>query len=516
MIPSGRILPFLPLLAATDLVFVARRLSSNQGIGLMNQSKSRESPSRKKHRRIRKAQARITKVGPEATTATAAAKPVPAPALINPHAAAIDVHSDNHVVCVGPDQVQTFGAYTVDLHAIAEHLKQHGVTTVVLESTGVYWVPLFELLESRGFEVSLIEPSQARHCGARPKTDVADCQWLQRLHTYGLLRPSFRPPEWVLALRGYWRQRQMQVRYAAGHVQHIQKALEQMNVKLTEVAADIMGMTGTRIIQAILQGERDAKKLAGLRDPSCKKSAAEYAKALEGTWRPEHLFALKQAFDLYQFHHQQIAECDQRVAEELARLPNRAADKPFQPRPRRCGRKSNDVHFHATEPLFKALGVDLTLIDGIEVNTALVILAEIGVDVSRFPTEKHFASWLRLCPQLEQSNQRRKKRSPRRGKSRLAQALRMAAQAVSRTKTPLAMFYHRIKGRLGGKGAITATAHKLAVLVYRLLKYGVEYVRQSLDEYAAKVKAQMERSLRRKAALLGYELVPKTPAAQPS
>ena len=188
----------------------------------------------------------------------------------------------------------------------------------------------------------------------------------------------------------------------------------------------------------------------------------------------------------------------------------------FQPRPRRCGRKNNDVRFQATEPLFKALGVDLTLIDGIQVNTALVILAEIGMDVSRFPTEKHFASWLRLCPQLEESNQTRKKRPPRRGKNRLAQALRMAAQAVSRTKTPLAVFYHRIKGRLGGKGAITATAHKLAVLVYRLLKYGVEYVRQSLDDYAAKVKGHMERSLRRKAALLGYELVPKTPAAQPS
>jgi transposase len=482
----------------------------------MSQSKSRECPTGKMHRGIHQTQARIGKVDVEATTSAAALKPVPVPEVINLHAAAIDVHSDNHVVCVGPNQVRTFGAYTVDLRAIADYLKQPGVTTVVLESTGVYWIPLFEVLESRGFEVFLIEPSQARHCGARPKTDVLDCQWLQRLHTFGLLRPSFRPPESVLALRGYWRQRQMQVRYAGSHVQHIQKALEQMNVKLTEVAADIMGMTGKRIIEAILQGERDPKKLAGLRDPSCKKTEGEYAKALEGTWRPEHLFELKQAYALYQFHHRQITECDQRIEEELARLPNRAADKQFQPRPRRCGRKNNDVRFDATESLFKAVGVDLTLIDGIEVNTALVILAEIGVDVSRFPTEKHFASWLRLCPRLEQSNQTVKKRSPHRGKSRLAQALRMAAQAVSRTKTPLAMFYHRIKGRLGGKGAITATAHKLAVLVYRLMRYGVEYVRQSLEEYGAKIKEQMERSLRRKAALLGYELVPKSPATQPT
>jgi len=478
-------------------------------------SKTSKSRSRQKHRRIRKAQQRIQKVGVGATAA-ASATPVPAPAVVHAHAAAIDVHSDNHVVCVGPNQVRTFGAYTVDLRAIADHLSQYGVTTVVLESTGVYWVPLFELLESRGFEMYLIEPSQARHCGARPKTDVLDCQWLQRLHTFGLLRPSFRPPESVLALRGYWRQRQMQVRYAASHVQHIQKALEQMNVKLSEVAADIMGLTGTRIIQAILDGERDAKQLARLRDSGCKKTQEEYAKALEGSWRPEHVFALKQAFALYQFHHQQITECDQRVAEELARLPNGAGNKPFQSRPRRCGRKSNDVRFNATEPLFKALGVDLTLIDGIDVNTTLVILAEIGVDVSRFPTEKHFASWLRLSPQLDQSNQTQKKRSPRRGKNRVAQALRMAAQAVSRTKTPLAAFYHRMKGRLGGKGAITATAHKLAVLVYRLLKYGVEYVRQSLDEYAAKVRKQAERSLRRKAQQLGYELVPITPAAEPA
>jgi transposase len=478
--------------------------------------KTHESPSRQRQRRTGKAQATLGKVGVEATAAAADAQPVPAPEVVNPHAAAIDVHSDNHVVCVGPNQVKTFGAYTVDLQAIVEHLRRHGVTTVVLESTGVYWVPLLELLESRGFEVFLIEPSQGRQCGARPKTDVLDCQWLQRLHTFGFLRPSFRPPESVLALRGYWRQRQLQVRYAASHVQHIQKALEPMNVKLTEVAADIMGLTGTRIIEAILHGERDAQQLALLRDPSCKKSASEYAKALEGTWRPEHLFALKQALALYQFHHQQITECDACVAAELARLPNRAADKPFEPRPRRCGRKNNNVRFEATEPLFKALGVDLTLIDGSEVTTALVILAEIGVDVSRFPTEKHFASWLRLCPQLEQSNRTRKKRSPRRGKSRLAQALRMAAQAVSRTKTPLAAFYHRIKGRLGGRGAITATAHKLAVLVYRLLKHGVEYVRQSMEDYAAKVKDQMERSLRRKADQLGYELVPKTPAAEPS
>jgi transposase len=216
---------------------------------------------------------------------------------------------------------------------------------------------------------------------------------------------------------------------------------------------------------------------------------------------------LKQAGELYQFHQRQITACDRQIQDELATLPDRAGAKPFTPRPRQRGRKRNDVRFAAAQPLFKALGVDLTLIDGIDVTTALVVLAEIGVEVSQFPTEKHFASWLRLCPCLEQSNHTTTKRPPRKGKNRLAQALRMAAQSVSRTQTTLAVFYHRIKSRLGGRGAITATAHKLAVLIYRLLKYGGEYVRQSLEEYAAKVREQSERSLKRKAAALGYDLV---------
>ena len=299
--------------------------------------KTAESPTRKKQGKIKNAQARVQKLRIEPTDRGAGAATAQPLAVVHLHAAAIDVHSDNHVVCVGPQQVQTFGAYTCDLEAIADHLSGHGVTTVVLESTGVYWIALFELLESRGFEVFLIEPSQARQCGARPKTDAHDCQWLQRLHTFGLLRPSFRPPESVVALRGYWRQRQLLVRYAASHVQHMQKALEQLNVKLTEVASDITGLTGTTIIEAILRGERDPQRLATLRHPRCAKTREEYAKALAGTWRPEHLFALKQAHELYRFLHQQILECDQQVSAELGRLPDRAGDKPFQPQPRLRG-----------------------------------------------------------------------------------------------------------------------------------------------------------------------------------
>ncbi len=449
----------------------------------------------------------------------------PVMTVVHPHAAGIDVHSDMHMVCVPaatadeptsgglPANVRRFGANSADLRAIADWLADCGVTTVAMESTGVYWIALFELLESRGLQVWLVEPGQLSRCGARPKTDVLDVPWIQRLHAYGLLQPSFRPPDAIVALRAYHRQRQMQIRYAASHTQHMQKALEQMNVKLTEVVADITGLTGRKIITALLDGERDPRVLARLRDPKCKNDEATIAAALEGTWRPEHLFALRQAFELYQFHHQQIDQCDAMIQAELDTLPKRSGDKPRADKPRRCGRKANDLSFDATGPLFRALGVDLTEIDGIDVGTALVILAEIGVDVSRFPTEKHFASWLGLCPRQHESNKTIKKRGPRKGKNRVAIALRMAAQAVGRTQTPLGQFYRRIKSRIGGKGAVTATAHKLAGLVYRMLKYGTEYVRQSLAEYDQKMRRQLERSLQRKAAALGYQLVPVAPMA---
>ena len=281
-----------------------------------------------------------------------------------------------------------------------------------------------------------------------------------------------------------------------------------MNVKLTEVVSNITGLTGMSIIEAILVGERDPIKLAKLRDERCHSSEDQIALALQGTWRPEHLFELRQAYDLYQFHHRQITECDQQVQAELAKFPNRAGEKTRTVKPRRNGRKSNDIRFDAKGPLFQALGVDLTMIEGIEVGTALVILAEIGVDVSRFPTEKHFASWLRLCPPQNQSNKTNRRRGHRKGTSRVTIALRMAAQAVGKTKTPLGMFYRRIRSRIGGLGAVKATAHKLACLVYRMLKYGQEYVTQSMEEYEANMNANMLKMLKRKAAAMGFQLSP--------
>ena len=432
--------------------------------------------------------------------------------LVNPNAAGIDVHSDMHMVCVPADRdgnpVRQFGANTVDLEAIAAWLEKCGVTTVAMEATGVYWIPLFELLESKGFQVHLIEPGQLSRCGARPKTDVLDAQWIQRLHSYGLLRASFRPPDSVLALRAFVRMRQMQVRYAAGHVQHMQKALEQMNVKLAEVVRDITGLTGLSIIDAILAGQRDPDKLAELRHERCKRTKAEIALALQGSWRREHLFELRQARELFRFHHQQITECDQQIQAELANLSNRAGEKTRDATPRKCGRKRNDLRFGAKDLLFRALGVDLTLIEGIEEGTAMVILAEVGADVGRFPTEKHFASWLRLCPPQNESNNTKKRRFRRKAASRVTTALRLAARSVGRTNTPLGLFYRRIRSRIGGLGAVKATAHKLACLIYRMLRYGEDYVTQSMEEYEAKVKANTLKALERKAAAMGYQLSP--------
>ena len=433
--------------------------------------------------------------------------------IAHPHAAGIDIHSDTHWVCVGAgaDQVQKFGAYTIDLEAIADHLRACGVTSVVMESTGVYWIPLYELLEARKFEVFVVEPGQLHSCGGRPKTDRLDCQWLQRLHTYGLLKGSFRPPDWILALRTYHRMRQTLIREAAVHVQHMQKALEQMNVKLTEVISDITGVTGLAIIKAILAGERDANVLARLRDQRCQRDEAEIARALAGIWRDQYLFELQIAYSLFQNYQEKITLCDKQIEAELAKLPVRSGDKPLPEKNKK--KHKNDFHFDACGPLFKALGVDLTAIEGIDVKTALVILAEIGVDVSKFPTEKHFTSWLGLCPRNAMSNKTQKKKGTRKGKNRVKQALKMAAQAVGRTMSPLGVFFRRIKGRIGGVGACTATAHKLARLIYRMLKYGTEYVVQGMEQYEAKIKAQLERSLKRKAAELGYELTPK---AQPA
>ena len=444
--------------------------------------------------------------------------------ITHPHAAGIDIHSSVHWVAVPPGDappapadhssqlpahVRSFGTCTADLADLADWLGQCHIRTVAMESTGVYWIPLFELLEARGVEVYLVEPRQSRHAPGRPKSDVLDCQWLQRLHSYGLLSASFRPAEQVVVLRSYWRQRQMLIRYAGMHVQHRQKALEQMNVKLAEVVKDVIGVTGYAIIRAILSGQRDPHELAQFRHGLCKRTQAEIARALHGNWREELLFALRQAVESHTFYREQLRRCDEQLQTYLASLQDRTEGRPQPPRTRRRYSKGvNEPAFDVAGALYRMAGVDVTVLEGMEASTALAVLAEVGPDVSRFPTVKHFTSWLGLAPQHQGSAGKIKSRRVRRGACRAGRALRLAAQGLHHARHALGAFYRRIQARVGAPKAIVATARKLAERVYRLLRYGAAYVCQGAEAYEAAYRAKLVKGLARRAAEFGYLLEP--------
>jgi transposase len=450
-------------------------------------------------------------------------EPTPSFTLQHRHAAGIDVHSDVHFVAVPPADVpaawvnpephlppgvRKFGANTGDLEALAAWLKECHITTVAMEATGVYWIPLFELLQQQGFDVILVDPRQTKHAPGRPKSDPEDCQWIRRLHSYGLLTGSFRPRDEVVAWRGFQRQRAMLIRYAGQHVQHMQKALEQMNVKLTEVVADITGMTGMKIIKDIVRGVRDPHKLAKHRDERCKASAAQIASALHGNWRKEHLFELKQAVALYEFYQKQIRACDVEIEACLRGFADQSGGAALPAKAQASRRKKNEPAFAVRELLFRMAGVDLTLIEGISEQTALVVLSEIGIDLRAFPTAKHFVSWLGLCPQHRSSNGRMLSRRVRKGANRAARALRMAAQGCHHAKNALGAFYRRIQARCGGPKAVVATARKIAERVYQLLRYGEAYVRQAEAAYEEQYRQRTLTGVARKAAAMGYRLVP--------
>lgn len=432
--------------------------------------------------------------------------------VLHPNAAGIDIGEAEHWVAVPPHRdpqpVRRFGTFSTDLHALADWLLACSVTTVSMESTGIYWIALFELLESRGLQVVLIDPRQAKRAPGRPKTDVLDCQWLQRLHTYGLLSGAFRPEEQVCVLRVYLRQRQMLISRAAEHIQHMQKALQQMNLKLTQVVSDITGVTGMSIIKAILAGERDRLKLAQLRDPRCKHSEADIAKALEGTWRAEHLFALRQALELYEVYQQQRLECDREIEAHLHTFADQSDGQPLPRASKTKKPKANAPSFDARTLLYQMTGVDLTAIEGIEASTALVILSEIGTDMSRWPSVKQFSSWLGLSPQHRISGGRVLSRRVRPGAQRAALALRLAANSLHRSQSALGAFFRRIKARHGTPKAITATAHKLARLIYSLLKHGTVYVQQEMQTYEAQYVERKVKRITQQARALGYQLVP--------
>jgi len=448
------------------------------------------------------------------------AEPLP---QINPHAAGIDIHLDEHWVAVPPDSatpppvdhppsvpphVCKFGTCTADLEMLADWLTACGITTVAMESTGIYWTPLFELLERRGFQVNLIDPRQTKHVPGRPKTDCLDCQWIQRLHSYGLLAASFRPADDVVVLRSYLRQRLMLIRYGSQHVAHMHKALEQLNVKLSVVLSDITGVTGLAIIKAILGGERDPVQLARLRDERCKRTEAEIARALYGNWREDHLFELQQALSLYETYQTHLRACDQRLETYLKTFADQSSGKTLEPNKRKRQSRRSAPRFDTRTLLYQFSGVDLTIIEGIDDATALVVLSEIGREMSKWPNVKHFVSWLGLCPVKDESNGRDKKRRRRRHANRAARALRLAAQGCHHAKTALGAFYRRIQARCGGPKAVLATARKIAERVYRLLKYGEEYVRQDMAACEEAYRARMLKGLARKAQQLGYQLMP--------
>lgn len=433
---------------------------------------------------------------------------------VNLNAAAIDVGATAHYVAVpaGRDTVtvREFATFTADLHQLVAWLTQCGIDTVVMESTGVYWIPIFELLEQRGFEVLLVDARKVKNVSGR-KSDVLDCQWLQQLHTYGLLEGAFRPDDTIVVLRSYLRQRAMLIRSMSTHIQHMQKALQQMNLLLHHVVADITGVTGMTIIRAILAGERDPHVLAQARDPRCKQSTDVIAKSLMGTYRDEHLFALQQAVTLYDTYLAQIAACDQRIEQYLASLERVIDDLPPPPAKPRQRPTHNQPRFDARTYLYQLTGVDLTRVDGIEAATALTIISEIGTDMQRWKTANHFVSWLGLCPGTKVSGGRVLSSKTKPTTNRAALALRLAAASLYRSQSALGAYYRRMVARLGKPQAVTATAHKLARIVYSLLKHGTEYVDAGQDYYERQYQERVVRNLARRAKDFGLALVPATP-----
>ena len=432
---------------------------------------------------------------------------------INLNAAGIDIGAESHFVAVPDDRdersVREFGAFTVDLYAIADWLESCGIETVAMESTGVYWLPLLELLEERGFKVKLVDPHQLKNVPGR-KSDVLDCQWIQQLHTFGLLSGAFRPDDQVCVLRSLMRQRGMLVSCAADHIRHMQKALTQMNVKLQHVVSDVTGKTGMGIIRAIVEGERDPHELAQLRDHRCRKSVETIAKALEGNWRVEHLFALRQAVELYDFYQQRIADCEREIEVHLGTFEDRSGGQPLpkmtaMDTPRKP--KKHPFSFDAETVLYQMTGIDVVQIGGVAPTVSLQIISEIGLDMSKWQTTKRFASWLGLCPGSKISGGKMLSSRSRQCANRAAAAFRMAAYGVQHSACPLGAFYRRMKARMGPAQAITATAHKIARILFAMLRDGAEYIEHCPQE-AAKNTERATRALKRNARRLGFKLVP--------
>lgn len=436
--------------------------------------------------------------------------------IVHPHAAGLDIGAREIWVAVPPDcdpaPTRPFGTFTPDLQALAEWLVACGVTTVAMESTGVYWIPIFELLEARGLAVCLVNARHIKNVPGR-KSDVQDCQWIQRLHSYGLLSASFRPEAEMVILRAYLRQRTMLIEHRAVHTLHMQKALQQMNLQLTQVLSDVTGVTGMAIIRAIGAGERSPKKLAQLRHGRCQHTEAQITKALTGSYRAEHLFALKQALALYDAYSAQLAECDREIERHYAAIKPRFdpddPDTPLGPDPKVNTHSKNAPDFDVRRQLFQLVGVDLTQVHGLHVSSVQQLLAEIGTDMSKFPTVKHFCSWLGLAPHNDVTGGKVKRSRTLPTHNRAGQVLRLAAQSVGRGQSSLGAYYRGMKTRLGAPQAIVATAHKLARIIYHMLKYREPYKPLTRQGYEDQCRQREVKALERRAAKLGLALQPK-------
>jgi len=439
----------------------------------------------------------------------------------HPHAAGIDVGDSTHWVCVvsTPDNsptVREFPAHTPGLRELVGWLTWCGVTTIALEATGVYGHVLYLTLLEAGFHTITIPPQFARRIKGRPKTDKLDCQWIQRLHAIGLLPSIFQPDEVTHTLRDYVRQRSNMVRVSAQHIQRMQKSLELMNLKLTHVVRDITGVTGLKILRAILAGERDPQALAKLRDRRCKHAEPAIATALDGRYRREHLAELRDNLTMWDKFQEVIAGLDLEIAEHLRTMRKTTELPPLPSKTRVRGKKPHDPKFDVRTALYYATGVDLTQIEGIDEIHALTLVSELGSDLTKWPTVKHFTSWLGLCPNFKKTGGKVKSSRVRRGKNRAALALRLAAFSLIRSKSYLGAYLRRQRSRLGTPKAITAAAHKLARIVYYMMRFGVAYMKQTEDAYAEQVRGRMEKQLRRRAKELGYELKPIVPPPEPA
>jgi transposase len=435
---------------------------------------------------------------------------------VYPNAAGIDVGASSHWVAVprhlaeaaGCEAVREVGAMTEDLNGLAQWLLACGVDTVALESTGVYWIPVYEVLEQRGLKVWLVDARQMKYVPGR-KSDVQDCQWLQKLMSLGLLRAAWRPSGEVCVVRAVARQREVLLAEQASWVQRMQKALVQMNIQLTEVLSDVMGGTGQAIIRAIVAGERDARVLARHRTGRIRANAEQIERALTGNWREEHLFVLGQALAMYDDIGRHLGQCDAKLQDLLARHGEREVDLGPAPRP---GSKAR-VQFDVRQALANWAGVDLTRINGLGVTVVMKLLTEIGPDVSRFASVKHFCSWLGLCPGTKISGGKVLSSGTKRSANRARQALKMAAMALSHSDSALGAFYRRLCTRMDKPRANTATAHKLARLVYFMLTRGEAFVDQGQKHYEEQQHQRSIAALKRRAAALGFELHPTATAA---